>query len=156
MNIPEKNEIAHAPSGDVTSKHSIAPSVLVIHPSGQVDFVEADVSVMSSQEMARLIDTFGVDAVHYSGPLANITKACQLERQVTMYVDKYSAFKSLDDNAVATTLYGQSDEVRGAVIIALEDDKYDTYSFDTKEDIERVFEAISKMTGGLARSSRHE
>lgn len=155
MNIPKKNEIAHTVCC-VTNKHSIAPSVLVIHPSGQVDFVEADVSVMSSQEMARLIDTFGVDAVHYSSPLANITQACQLDRQVTMYVDKYSMFKSLDDNAIATTLYGQSEEVRGAVIIAMEDDKYDTYSFDTKEDIESVFEAIKKIAGGLVRSFCYE
>jgi hypothetical protein len=43
--------------------------------------------------------------------------------------------------------------VRGAVIIALEDKKYDTYSFDTEEDIENVFEAIDDLTGLLRRET---
>ena len=33
----------------------------------------------------------------------------------------------------------------------MEDSKYDTYSFETEEDIENVFEAIDNLTGGLLR-----
>ena len=68
-----------------------------------------------------------------------------------MYVDRNAAMKDLNDNAVGTMLYGQGYEIRGAVIIALEDDKYGSHSFDTEEDIENVFEAIDDLTGLLRR-----
>ena len=44
-------------------------------------------------------------------------------------------------------------EIRGAVIIALEDNKYDTYSFHFQEDLNKVFDAISNLTGGLVRKA---
>ena len=59
--------------------------------------------------------------------------------------------KDLEDNTVGTMLYGRGYEIRGAVIIGMEDSKYDTYSFETEEDIENVFEAIDNLTGGLLR-----
>ena len=134
-------------------KTEIVPTVLVIHPSGYTEFVEADVNPMSFREMGALIDAESVDAVHFSEPLAKITKTCGLKRKVTMYVDKEAMMKDLEDNAVATILYGQGYEIRGAIIIAMEDDRYDTYSFDTEEDIENVFEAIDDMTGLLRRET---
>jgi hypothetical protein len=70
-----------------------------------------------------------------------------------MYVDRNAIMKDLEDNAAASILYGHGYEVRGAVIIALEDNKYDTYSFDTEEDIENVFEAIDDLTGLLRRET---
>ena len=48
-------------------------------------------------------------------------------------------------------LYGTGAEIRGAVIIALEDNKYDTHSFHFQEDLDNVISEISDMTGGLIR-----
>ncbi len=45
-------------------------------------------------------------------------------------------------------------EIRGAVIIALEDNKYDTHSFHFKEDLDNVLVAISDLTGGLSTAFR--
>ncbi len=66
----------------------------------------------------RIIDAEGLDAVHFSKPLNQITKTCKF---------------------------------RGSVIIALEDNKYDTHSFHFKEDLDNVFAEISDLTGGLIR-----
>ena len=149
----EEAEEAVAEPVESVEKTEIVPTVLVIHPSGYTEFVEADVNPMSFREMGALIDAESVDAVHFSEPLAKITKTCGLKRKVTMYVDKEAMMKDLEDNAVATILYGQGYEIRGAIIIAMEDDRYDTYSFDTEEDIENVFEAIDDMTGLLRRET---
>lgn len=146
-------ECSPAPELTQAEKTEIVPTVLIIHPSGYTEFVPADVNPMSSREMGALIDAAGVDAVHFSNPLTKITKACGLNRNVTMYVDKEAMMKDLEDNAVATMLYGSGYEIRGAVIIAMEDDKYDAYSFEMEEDIEAVFEAIDDMTGLLRRET---
>jgi hypothetical protein len=146
-------ECSPAPELMQAEKTEIVPTVLVIHPSGYTEFEPADVNPMSLSEMGALIDAKGVDAVHFSEPLTKITKACGLKKNVTMYVDKEAVMKDLEDNAVATILYGQGYEIRGAVIIAMEDDKYDTYSFEIEEDIEAVFEAIDEMTGLLRRET---
>lgn len=138
-------------SEPAVEKTDINPTVLIIQPSGFTDFVEADVNPMSFREMGALIDADGLDAVHFSNPLTQITKECGLEKNVTMYVDRNAVMKDLADNAVGTMLYGQGYEIRGAVIIAMEDDRYDTYSFDTQEDIDNVFKAIYDYTGGLLR-----
>ncbi|MBQ5751345.1 MAG: hypothetical protein IIV89_00715 [Bacteroidaceae bacterium] len=134
------------------NKTNIPPTVLVIAPSGLTNFVQADVEPMSYKEMARLIDAEGVDAVHFSNPLNQITKDCGLPKQLSMYVDRNANAKNLPDNPVATMLYGNACEIRGAVIIVMEDNRYDTYSFTNKEDIEAVYEAINDLTGLLRRN----
>lgn len=149
----EETEEAVAEPVDPVEKTEIVPTVLVIHPSGYTEFEPADVNPMSFSEMGALIDANGVDAVHFSNPLTLITKKSGLNKNVAMYVDKDAVMKDLEDNAVATMLYGRGYEIRGAVIIAMEDDKYDTYSFETEEDIEAVFEAIDEMTGLLRRET---
>ena len=141
------------PALESVEKTEIMPTVLVIHPSGYTEFVPADVNPMSFSEMGALIDAKSVDAVHFSNPLTQITKKCGLNKNVTMYVDKEAMMKDLEDNAVATMLYGKGYEIRGAAIIAMEDNRYDTYSFETEEDIEAVFEAIDEMTGLLRRET---
>ena len=40
-----------------------------------------------------------------------------------MYADRNGYAKDLPDNAIGTMLYGTGAEIRGAVIIALEDNK---------------------------------
>ena len=133
------------------NKTAITPNVIIITPAGITSFVEADVFAMSYQEMAALIDADRLDAVHFSDTLNEITQICKLTKQVTMYVDRNGLAKNLADNTVASILYGGAHEIRGSIIIAMEDDKYDTHSFDTKEDIENVYNAIVSFTGGLAR-----
>ena len=134
------------------AKTQIPPTTIIIRPDGVVSFVEADIFAISYREMAQLIEAKGLDAVHFSVPLNQITDACRFkDYQVAMYVDRDGGEKDLADNAAGTILYGAGTEIRGAVIIALEDNKYDTHSFHFQEDLDNVFTEISRLTGGLAR-----
>ena len=134
------------------AKTQISPSVIIIQPSGVASVVEADVFCMSYREMSQLIDAEGLDVVHFSGPLNRITEACRFRGyKIAMYADRNGYAKDLDDNAIGTMLYGAGAEIRGAVIIALEDNKYDTHSFHFQEDIESVLSEISIITGNLLR-----
>ena len=134
------------------AKTQVSPSAIIIQPSGIASVVEADIFCMSYREMAQLIGAEGLDAVHFSEPLNQITKACRFRGyQIAMYVDKDGCAKGLPDNAIGTLLYGNGAEMRGAVIIALEDNKYDTHSFHFKEDLESVLSEISKIAGNLLR-----
>ncbi len=130
---------------------AITPQVIIVKPSGIASFVEADVYSMSYSEMAELIGAERVDAIHCSAPLDEITKACGLGKQLAMYVDRDGIHKGLDDNAIGTMLYGNGYEIRGSLIIAMEDIRYDTYSFDTLEDIEAVYNGIKALSGSLLR-----
>ena len=133
-------------------KTQVSPSVIIIKPSGIASVVEADIFCMSYREMAQLIGAEGLDAVHFSDPLTKITEACKLKNyKVAMYVDRNGYAKDLEDNAIGTILYGRGSEIRGAVIICLEDNRYDTHSFHFQEDIENVLAEISKLTNGLVR-----
>jgi hypothetical protein len=132
------------------AKTQISPSVIIIQPSGVASVVEADVFCMSYREMSQLIDAEGLDAVHFSKSLNHITEVCGFRGyQIAMYADRNGYLKDLPDNAIATMLYGAGAEIRGAVIIALEDNKYDTHSFHFKEDLDNVLDEISNLTGGL-------
>ena len=134
------------------AKTQVSPSVIIIQPSGVASVVEADVFAMSYREMRLLIDAEGLDAVHFSEPLDHITKVCRFSGyQLAMYVDRDGCAKDLPDNAIATLLYGTGAEIRGAVIIVLEDSRYDTHSFHFKEDIDNVMAEISELSGDLLR-----
>lgn len=134
------------------AKTQVSPSAIIIQPSGIASVVEADIFCMSYREMAQLIGAEGLDAVHFSEPLNQITKACAFRGyQIAMYADRNGYAKDLPDNAIGTMLYGTGAEIRGTVIIALEDNKYDTHSFHFQEDLDMVFNEISDLTGGLVR-----
>ena len=134
------------------AKTQVSPSAIIIKPSGIASVVEADIFCMSYREMALLIGAEGLDAVHFSDPLTKITEACKLKNhKVAMYVDRDGYAKDLEDNAIGTILYGRGSEIRGAAIICLEDNRYDTHSFHFQEDIENVLAEISKLTNGLVR-----
>ena len=135
----------------IVEKTEIFPTVLVIYPSGYTEFLDADVKLVPLHELGTLIDAEELASVHYSDALGQITKECGLTKNVVMYVDKDAMMKNLEDNPVATMLYNDDCEIRGSVIIALEDAEYITYAFDTEEDIENVFEAIDELTGLLRR-----
>lgn len=131
------------------TKTPTSPMVLIIYPSGFTELLAADFKELSYQQKGELIRADGLDAVHFSEPLNRLTKECNLDRQLTMYVDKNANLKNLPDNAIGTMLYGKGQEIHGAIIIATEDEKYNTHSFDTEEDIENVFNAIDALSGGL-------
>jgi hypothetical protein len=132
------------------AKTQVSPSVIVIEPSGVASVVEADVFCMSYREMSQLINAEGLDAVHFSEPMSQIAKTCAFRGyQIAMYVDRDACAKDLTDNTIGTMLYGTGAEIRGSVIIALEDNKYDTHSFHFQEDLDKVFLEISKLAGDL-------
>ena len=135
----------------IVEKTEIFPTVLVIYPSGYTEFLETDVNPVPLNELGALIDAEELVSVHFSDALGQITKECGLTKNVMMYVDKDAMIKNLEDNPVATMLYNCDCEIRGSVIIALEDEEYITYAFDMEEDIESVFEAIDELTGLLRR-----
>ncbi len=132
-------------------KTPIDPSVIIIWPTGHLDIVKADVYKMKSfREMAEtLIGAEGLDAVHYSPLLHTIGEAAELDLSLVMYVDRDGMMKDLDDNAIGTMLYGQGMEIRGPIIICLEDQVHDCYSFKTVEDLTATYSEIDKHCGGL-------
>ena len=137
--------------GTIVEKTEIFPTVLVIHPSGYTEFLQTDVNPVLFHKLRVLIDAEKIDAVHSSNALGLITKECCLNKNVAMYVDRDSTMKDLEYNPIGTILNDDNHEVMGAVIIVLEDSEYNTYAFDTEEDIENVFEAIDELTGLMRR-----
>jgi hypothetical protein len=65
-----------------------------------------------------------------------------------MYVDRDAQTKDLPDNAIGTLLYG-SGEVRGPIIICLQDTTGDCRTFTKQEDLVGTYNEIDKHTGGL-------
>ncbi len=136
---------------NIVEMTEIFPTVLVIYPSGYTEFIQTDVNPVILNELGLLIDAEELERVHFSDTLSQITKDCSLNKNVVMYFDRDYAIKDLEENLVATILNDEDLEVMGAVIIVLEDSEFNTYAFDTEEDIENVFEAIDELTGLLRR-----
>lgn len=126
------------------------PMVIVIWPSGHMDLPTADVGKMKSyREMAQtLIHAEGLDAVHYSSLLNKVTEAAELQQNLVMYVDRDAQMKNLPDNAIGTQLYGQG-EVRGPIIVCLQDERRDPQSFTTIHDLVGTYHEINNHCGGL-------
>ena len=131
----------------------ILPTVLVIHPSGYTEFLDADMSSMTSSEIGSLIYGEDLEVVHSSEHLERITNECALEKNLVMYFVKKAATEYIEDNYVGSMLYDGGAEVRGPIIIALEDNEQNISSFENEEDIENVFDAIDELTGILRRET---
>ena len=131
----------------------ILPTVLVIHPSCYTEFLDADMSSMTSSEIESLIYGEDLEVVHSSEHLERITNECCLEKNLVMYFLKRAATEDIEDNYVGSILYDGDAEVRGPIIIALEDNEHNISSFEDEEDIENVFEAIDELTGMLRRET---
>ena len=69
----------------MSEDYEILPTVLVIHPSGYTEFLDADMSSMTSSEMESLVYGENLEVVHSSGHLTRITKECSLEKNLVMY-----------------------------------------------------------------------
>ena len=137
----------------MSEDYEILPTVLVIHPSGYTEFLDADMSSMTSSEMESLIYGENLEFVHSSEHLTRIAKECSLEKNLVMYFARKGFTEDFEENYVGSMLYDGESEVRGPVIIALEDDENKISSFDNEEDIENVFEAIDDLTGILRRET---
>ena len=122
-------------------------------PSGYTEFLDADVSSMTSSEIESLIYGEDLEVVHSSEHLAKITKECGLDKNLVMYFAKKAVAEDFEDNYVGSMLYDGDAEVRGPIVIALEDTENNTSSFEDEEDIENVFDAIDDLTGILRRES---
>jgi len=131
-------------------KTDIEPMVIVIWPTGHLDIEKADVFKMRSyREMGQaLIGADGLDAVHNSPLLQAVAEKAELEQPLVMYVDRDAQAKDLPDNAIGTLLYGHG-EVRGPIIICLQDKRHDCHSFTKLEDIVDTYTQIDIHCGGL-------
>ena len=137
----------------MSEDYEILPTVLVIHPSGYTEFLDADMSSMTSIEMESLIYGEDLEVVHSSEYLAEITTECGLEKNLVMYFAKKAVTEDFEDNYVGSMLYDGDAQVRGPIIIALEDNEQNIFSFENEDEIENVFEAIDDLTGILRRET---
>ena len=137
----------------MSEDYEILPTVLVIHPSGYTEFLDTDMSSMTSSEIESLIYGEDLAVVRSSEHLARITNECSLEKNLAMYYAKKAVTEDVEDNYVGSMLYDGGAEVRGPIIIALEDNEQNISSFDNEEDIENVFDAIDELTGILRRET---
>ena len=137
----------------MSEDYEILPAVLVIHPSGYTEFLDADVSSMTSGEIESLIYGEDLEVVHSSEHLAAITEECGLEKNLIMYFARKAVTEDFEYNYVGSILYDEESDVRGPIIIALEDNEHNISSFENEEEIENVFEAIDDLTGILRRET---
>lgn len=144
-------------------KDEMEPTVLIIHPDGYAEYLEADISKFSFmdpfKEIGELIDAADTRNVTVTQPLRDITEAVDLEegQSVAMFYDIDAEKKGLKVNPVATKL-NDGNEIRGAVVIALEGDFVPmdcndsgyrpVYSFTYYDDITAVFDEIYDLVGG--------
>ena len=133
----------------MSEDYEILPTVLVIHPSGYTEFLDVDMSSMASGEMESLIYGEDLEVVHSSEHLTRIAKECSLEKNLIMCFSKKSVTEDFEGNYVGTMLYDGDAQVRGPIIISLEDNEHNIFSFENEEEIENVFEAIDELTGIL-------
>lgn len=137
----------------MSEDYEILPTVLVIYPSGYTEFLDADMSSMTSSEIGALIYGEELEVVHSSEHLDRTTKECDLEKNLVMYFAKKSLTEDFEENYAGSILYDSDAEVRGPIIIALEDKEHNISSFENEEDIENVFETIDNLSGILRRET---
>ena len=82
----------------MSEDYEILPAVLVIHPSGYTEFIDADMSSMTSNEIESLIYGQDLELLHSSEQLTRITKECTLEKNLVMYFAKKPVIEDLEDN----------------------------------------------------------
>ena len=133
--------------------------VIAVYPRGfyyAMDVEEGE--NLDLESLAEQVDARGFDIVHYSTLLTRISKALSLEGcHVAMLVDKDGYMKDLPDNMAGTLIYGHSQEIRGTVVFALEDDK--SYTLMPMSGLQRVYmflQLLNAATRGLVRQPSSE
>lgn len=149
--FPLKSCPAVPSSNTKKQKTPIDPMVIIIWPTGHMDLEQADVYQMKTyREMGqKLIGADSLDAVHYSPLLQSVGEAADLDMDLVMFVDRDAQAKNLTDNPIGTQLYDQGVEVRGPIIICLQDRLHDCHSFKTMDDLAATYKEINNHCGGL-------
>ena len=135
--------------------------VLLVYPQGFFYAFEVDTETFDTLfDLAEIIDARGVDMVHYSEPLNRMTKVlCRGEHKdchIAMAVDRDGYAKDLPDNMPGTLLYGHGMEIRGTVILLLEDDKYNLKPIKGVAFFNMCIKMLNAATAGLTRFPTEE
>ncbi len=130
--------------------------VIKIYPQGFIYAADIEPETFGSlSDLAQLIDADGVDIVHYSEALNRMTKVlCRGEHKgyhIAMLVDRDGYAKDLPDNMPATLLYGHGMEIRGTVMLVLEDEKYNLLPLKGLMFCNMCVKMLNAATGGLTR-----
>lgn len=135
--------------------------VIKVYPQGFIYADEVELEIFDSlSDLAQLIDADSVDIVHYSEALNRMTKVlCRGEHKgyhIAMLVDRDGYAKDLPDNMPATLLYGQGMEIRGAVMLVIEDEKYNLLPLKGLMFCNMCVKMLNAATGGLTRMPTDE
>ena len=135
--------------------------VLLVYPQGFFYAFEVDTETFDTlSDLAEIIDARGVDMVHYSEPLNRMTKVlCRGEHKgchIAMAVDRDGYAKDLPDNMPGTLLYGHGMEIRGTVILLLEDEKYNLNPIKGLAFFNMCIKMLNAATAGLTRFPTEE
>ncbi len=133
-----------------------ATGVLKVYPQGYFYAAEVEQDEFDSlADLAELIDADGVDIVHYSEPLNRMSKVLCIGGHsgchIAMAVDRDGYAKDLPDNMAGTILYGHGWEVRGTVMLLLEDEKYNLKPIKGLLFFSKCIHMLNAATGGLTR-----
>ena len=142
--------------GTANDENPDGMGVLKVYPQGFFYAAEVEQESFDSlSELAQLIDADGVDIVHYSEPLNRMSKVlCRGEYKdchIAMAVDRDGYAKDLPDNMPATLLYGQGYEVRGTVMLVIEDEEYNLKPIKGTLLFYMLTKMLNAATGGLTR-----
>ena len=135
--------------------------VLLVYPQGFFYAFEVDTETFDTlSDLAEIIDARGVDMVHYSEPLNRMTKVlCRGEHKgchIAMAVDRDGYAKDLPDNMPGTLLYGHGMEIRGTVILLIEDEKYNLKPIKGLAFFNMCIKMLNAATAGLTRFPTEE
>ena len=142
--------------GTANDDNPDAKGVIKVYPQGYFYAAEVEDDAFESLcDLAELIGADGVDIVHYSEPLNRMTKVlCRGEHKgyhIAMAVDRDGYAKDLPDNMPGTLLYGHGMEIRGTVILMLEDEKYNLLPIKGLKFFYLLTQMLNAATGGLTR-----
>lgn len=130
--------------------------VLKVYPQGFFYATEVEPETFDTlADLATLIDADGIDLVHYSEALNRMSKVlcrgAHAGNHIVMAVDRDGYAKDLPDNMPATILYGQAMEIRGTVMLVLEDEKYNLKPIKGVMFFDMCIKMLNAATGGLTR-----
>ena len=134
--------------------------ILKIYPQGFIYVEEAEQESFNSlSELGQFIEADSVDVVHYSDLLNRISKVVccgDRKKHLAMLVDRNGIAKDLPDNMPGTILYGHGMEIRGTVMLVLEDEQYKLYPINGLGTFNLCIHMLDAATDGLTRMPTDE
>lgn len=129
--------------------------ILMIYPQGFIYAMETEQESFDSlSELGQFIDADGVDVVHYSDLLNRMSKVVccgDPKKHIAMLVDRNGYAKDLPDNMPGTILYGHGMEMRGTVMLVLEDESYKLLPIKGLQIFNLCIKMLEAATDGLTR-----